>query len=171
MKQTLTKNAFLDLKHMLSDESFVSILLTDEKEVGQTLDIQEDGSIIIGKTKNKFLNRLFMGEVKMSINDLCLRLINVITGKRGGKNNKAFESLTKDFMYALDNENYSWIISRIFITYRLDFNKDIIDGTERTSKNSMTNKGEEIFVANRGFVVKDNLTGKCYAISCDMNNP
>ena len=147
---------------MLSDEDFANILLTDERKVARNVFIRDDGSLVIGKTSSKFINKLLGAEVVISTNDVCLRLINTITGKGGTRNKEAFKGLSEDFMNALDRGDYNYAISRIFIAYRLDYNRDL--ETKIVSDDSTAETtAEEKFQAADGVVIRDGF-GMCYAI-------
>lgn len=155
MKTPLTKEAFLDLKHMFSDKDFISLLFMDEKEVAKYIYIETDGSITLGKTKYKIINRLFKDEKVLSTNDVCLRLINVITGKGETRNSEAFNCLIKDFTKALDKGDYSYAITRIFIGYRLGYLDDVA---------SMQNSsGKDVILPEKRVLVQDGF-GDFYAI-------
>lgn len=124
---SLTKDAYLDLKHIFADTEFLSLLFSDEKEIAKNIKICEDGTVILGKTKYAFINRLFNDEKILSISDICIRIISIITGKGKTKNTEAFKSLIEDLTIALDKGDYSYAITRIFIAYRLGYKSDIVN--------------------------------------------
>ena len=125
MKQQLTIEAFLDLKHMLSDDRITQALFEMEKDKAKHVKVNTDGTIVLGKTAYSWWNRLCGDEITLSANDVCLRLISIITGAGGTRNKDAFQDLHSDFAEARMKENYSFIISRIFIGYRFYFLKDM----------------------------------------------
>lgn len=125
MEQVLSVQAFNDLKHMLSDDNIVTAMFKMEKDKAKHIQVNPNGTIILGKTSWSWWNRLFNDEVILSTNDVCNRLINIITGTGGTRNVDAFRDLHSDFAEALMQENYSYIISRIFIGYRFYYLKDI----------------------------------------------
>lgn len=155
----LSNEALLDLQHMLSDKDFLAIFL-DGEELSKYRIINQDGSVTLGKTKFKLINKLFNGEKTLSCNDVCIKLIQIITGKQGAKNKEAFKSLFKDFSDALDKKNYSYAITRIFIGYRLAFKKDlnVVDGTDDTY---VSKDGKEKYLCADGIAIKDG-TGQVY---------
>lgn len=112
---------------MFSDENFISLLFTDEKEIAKYIHVNVDGSVVLGKTKYAIINRLFRDEKTLSPNDICLRLINVITGKGGARNKEAFKSLFADLGIALDKGDFSYAITRIFMAYRLGYKSDVAE--------------------------------------------
>ena len=152
MENVLTKEALLDLRHMLADKDFTTLLFKDENTIAKYIEILNNGEIILGKTKYKIINRLFRDEKILSTSDVCIRLIKTITGKGEAKNNKAFESLIKDLSIALDKGDYSYAITRIFIAYRLGYKTDIAE------MHTVANKQDEIAVMPQ------------YAIAVDAHN-
>lgn len=156
MSTPLTKEAFLDLQHMFADKDFISLLFMDEKEIARYIHVEKDGSVTLGRTKYKFINRLFKDEKVLSTNDICLRLIKVITGKGGTRNNEAFDCLVKDFTKALDKGDYSYAITRIFIGYRLGYINDV------AAMQASSEKGE-VRLPNKRVLVQDGF-GDFYAI-------
>ena len=153
----LTKEAFLDLKHMFSDENFVTLLFTDEKEIAKNIKVNPNGSVVLGKTKYEIINRLFRDEKTLSPSDICFRIIKIITGKGGTRNSEAFKSLIEDLTVALDRGDYSYAITRIFIAYRLGYKSDIAE------MRRVANKPDEITVSPKYAMAVDGF-GHPYAI-------
>lgn len=153
----LTKEAFLDLKHMFSDENFVTLLFTDEKEIAKNIKVNPNGSVVLGKTKYEIINRLFRDEKTLSPSDICIRIIKIITGKGGTRNSEAFKSLIEDLTIALDRGDYSYAITRIFIAYRLGYKSDIAE------MRRAANKPDEIAVSPKYAMAVDGF-GHPYAI-------
>lgn len=153
---SLTKEAFLDLQHMFADKDFRSLLFMDEKEIAKYIHLEKDGSVTLGRTAYKIINRLFKDEKTLSTNDVCLRLIKVITGKGGTRNSEAFNSLVKDFTNALDKGDYSYAITRIFIGYRLGYLNDV-------ASMHASGNGEVENIPDKRVLVKDGF-GDFYAI-------
>lgn len=156
-KNVLTKEAQLDLKHMFGDDDFVTLLFTDEKEIAKHISVDDTGSVTLGKTKWKIINRLFLDEKVLSTNDVCLRFIKIITGKGEARNRDAFKSLIEDLTMALDNEDYSYAITRIFMAYRLGYKKDVAQMCE------VANKRDEVAVKPFYAIAQDGM-GVPYAI-------
>lgn len=148
----LTAEALLDLRHMFSDDDFRTLLFTDEKEIARHIEVHLTGEVTLGKTKYKLINRLFKDEKTLSTNDICIKLIQVITGKGGARNNEAFKSLIKDLTVALDKKDYSYVITRIFLAYRLGYKNDV------AAMHSVANAKDEIVVEPNDYqyvMVKD----------------
>jgi hypothetical protein len=123
----------------------------DEEKIAKHIEINLDGSVTLGKTRYKFINRLFNDEKRLSVNDICLRLIKVVTGKGGAKNNEAFKSLILDLTKALDKEDYSYAVTRIFIAYRLGYKDDINKMYEVAGKEDEITVAPEYVIAKDGF--------------------
>lgn len=159
-KNVLTKEAQLDLRHMFQDAEFVALLFTDEKEIANYIHVDETGTVTLGKTKYKLINRLFRDEKLLSTNDVCLRLIDIITGKGGARNKEAFKCLIDDLTKALENKDYSYAITRIFIAYRLGFKNDVAQMTKVIDQK----KDEKNKVNSHQYVIAQDGMGFPYAI-------
>lgn len=157
MANLLTNEALLDLKHIFADKNFISLLFTDEKEIAKNIKICDDGSVILGKTKYSIINRLFRDEKILSISDICIQIIKVITGKGKTKNVEAFKSLVEDLTFALDKGDYSYAITRIFIAYRLGYKADI------ANMYNVANDPDELVVQPQYVMAKDGFN-QPYAI-------
>lgn len=157
MANLLTNEALLDLKHIFADKDFISLLFTDEKEIAKNIKICDDGSVILGKTKYSIINRLFRDEKILSVSDICIQIIKVITGKGKTKNVEAFKSLVEDLTFALDKGDYSYAITRIFIAYRLGYKADI------ANMYNVANDPDELVVQPQYVMAKDGFN-QPYAI-------
>lgn len=132
----LRKEALLDLKHMLSDGEITKLfILPDEREVAKYTKVCNDGSIVLGKTKYPLWNKIFNGEIKISVSDVCIRLNESLTGSNGVRNKQAFYDIFKDIASSVEKGDYSYALSRIFIGYRLGF---CSDAAEITTENKPT---------------------------------
>lgn len=160
--------AFRDLSYMMSDKELVMTLLeTDEKELAKYITVNKDGSLTIGKTSSKWINRLFGAEKTLSPEMICLRLIKIITGFGSGRNDAAYEDLCRRFTEYYKDGNYSLAISAIFVAYRFVLAPDIKTMTENSpmverGKNNKSN------VLVNGVIIKD---GSGQAVVVDLSNP
>lgn len=145
-KNVLTIEAQLDLRHMFMDEDFIALLFTDEKEIANYIHVDDTGTVTLGKTKYKLINRLFRDEKILSTNDVCLRLIDIITGKGEARNKAAFKCLIEDLTKALENKDYSYAITRIFMAYRLGYKTDVAQMTKVVNENAKVNKDDPRYI-------------------------
>lgn len=168
--------AFRDLSYMISDKDLiVSMLETDEKNLAKYITVNKDGSITIGKTAYRWINKLFGCEKTINIETLCLRLIKLITGYGGGRNDQAYTDLCQRFSEYYKDGNYSLAISAIFAAYRFVLAPDIKTLSSNSSKvenrncnNSKVECRNNIDVSLHGVIVKD---GSGQAVIVDFSNP
>lgn len=167
MNNPLSAWAYRDLSYMFSDPELVrELLLTDEKQIAMYKKINPDGSITLGKTNYQWLNRLMGGEIVINPETVCLRLIKVITGIGGGRNDEAYNDMCQRFTEYYKDGNYSLAISAIFVAYRFVLASDIKAMTERnfTDEKGIPNKKNVLL---NGVLVKD---GSGQAIVVDISN-
>lgn len=160
--------AFRDLSYMVSDKELIMTLLeTDEKELAKHIVVNKDGSITIGKTSYKWINRLLGAEKTLSPEMICLRLIRIITGYGGSRNDAAYKDLCQRFSEYYKDGNYNLAISAIFVAYRFVLAPDI----KAMTRDSSTVERGTIKKSNtllNGLLVKD---GSGQAIIVDITNP
>ena len=105
--------------------------------------LNEDGSVILGKTKYDWWNRITGDRKVVSVNDLCLKIIDEISGKGQVRNRDAFRALNLDFIRnALEERNYDIAIARLFLAYRMEYVGDLSQ-TEEYEDNKPNNRRPE----------------------------
>ena len=165
----LNKWALRDLKYIFSDKELViSLLETDEKKLANRIDINTDGSITLGKTQYKWINRLLNAEITLSPEVVCLRLIKLITGFGASRNDEAYKDLCNRFSQYYKDGNYNIAISAIFVAYRFVLAPDIKELINNSSKKDECNAKVNKEVSINGVIVKD---GTGQAILVDTSNP
>ena len=165
----LNKWALRDLKYIFSDKELViSLLETDEKKLANRIDINTDGSITLGKTQYKWINRLLNAEITLSPEVVCLRLIKLITGFGASRNDEAYKDLCNRFSQYYKDGNYNIAISAIFVAYRFVLAPDIKELINNSSKKDECNTKVNKEVSINGVIVKD---GTGQAILVDTSNP
>lgn len=165
--EKLRKEALLDLKHMLSDIDIRSqFIFPDEKEIAKFINVNDDGSILLGKTSIPWWNRIFRGELKIDVVQVCIRLNDILTGSSGVKNKQAFYEIFKDIASSVEMKDYSYAISRIFIGYRLGFCKDAEQITNPT-KHDGERRQEEALRGNLGHIALVDGTGRPVLLGAD----
>lgn len=165
----LNKWALRDLKYIFSDKELViSLLETDEKKLANRIDINTDGSITLGKTQYKWINRLLNAEITLSPEVVCLRLIKLITGFGASRNDEAYKDLCNRFSQYYKDGNYNIAISAIFVAYRFVLAPDIKELINNSSKKDECNTKVNKEISINGVIVKD---GTGQAILVDTSNP
>lgn len=164
----LSKWAFRDLSYMTSDKELImSLLETDEKELAKNITINKDGSITLGKTSYRWINRLLGAEKTLSPEMICLRLIRIVTGYGGSRNDAAYKDLCQRFSEYYKDGNYSLAISAIFVAYRFVLAPDIKTMTEDspTVERGINQQSKALL---NGILIKD---GSGQAVVVDITNP
>lgn len=165
----LNKWALRDLKYIFSDKELViSLLETDEKKLANRIDINTDGSITLGKTQYKWINRLLNAEITLSPEVVCLRLIKLITGFGASRNDEAYKDLCNRFSQYYKDGNYNIAISAIFVAYRFVLAPDIKELINNSSEKDECNTKVNKEISINGVIVKD---GTGQAILVDTSNP
>ena len=165
----LNKWALRDLKYIFSDKELViSLLETDEKKLANRIDINADGSITLGKTQYKWINRLLNAEITLSPEVVCLRLIKLITGFGASRNDEAYKDLCNRFSQYYKDGNYNIAISAIFVAYRFVLAPDIKELINNSSKKDECNTKVNKEISINGVIVKD---GTGQAILVDTSDP
>ena len=165
----LNKWAQRDLKYIFSDKELViSLLETDEKKLANRIDINTDGSITLGKTQYKWINRLLNAEITLSPEVVCLRLIKLITGFGASRNDEAYKDLCNRFSQYYKDGNYNIAISAIFVAYRFVLAPDIKELINNSSEKGECNTKVNKEISINGVIVKD---GTGQAILVDTSDP
>ena len=152
----LNKWAQRDLKYIFSDKELViSLLETDEKKLANRIDINADGSITLGKTQYKWINRLLNAEITLSPEVVCLRLIKLITGFGASRNDEAYKDLCNRFSQYYKDGNYNIAISAIFVAYRFVLAPDIKELINNSSEKGECNTKVNKEISINGVIVKD----------------
>ena len=167
--EVLSSWAFRDLSYMMSDRNLVMTLLeTDEKNLAKFISVNKDGSITIGKTSFKLINRLFGAEKTLDPETVCLRLIKIITGFGSGRNDAAYKDLCQRFTEYYKDGNYSLAISAIFVAYRFVLAPDIKVMTQNSPTVEKGNFNKKSDVLINGVLIKD---GSGQAVVVDLTDP
>ena len=105
----LTKLDAMHMRELLYANSIRSLFIDEtNKEVYKRLDINEDGTLVFGKTNIKFINRLFNAEKEISFIEFSIRIAVDLCGRL--KNNDRIsksdrESILKDLTSEVIREN------------------------------------------------------------------
>lgn len=111
---------------MLSDLEMRKKLFMNDGAIANKLKLNADGSVTLGRTSCDLWNRLTGDRKEVSVNDLCLKIIDEISGKGQVRNRDAFRALNLDFIRnALEERNYDIAIARLFLAYRMEYVGDL----------------------------------------------
>lgn len=117
MIKRLTHADALIIQYLLEDPTIKGILVDENnKEVYSRIDIEEDGSIILGKTSFKWWNRFLGDEKTISFNEFAIKAANAISGQKNNTNEKVFAGLLEVIgSRGIKNEDYSYVIDQLLI--------------------------------------------------------
>lgn len=118
------------MKKLLSDRSqkLIEMLLMDPKiaesvfmdvenrEAYKILDINQDGTLTLGKRNVRWWNRLFSLEKTISFNDFAFSVLRALVGMAENLNkNTILEGLSRELIAkAVLDEKYDWVVDRLF---------------------------------------------------------
>jgi len=87
-----------------------------DKEKYKICTIQEDGTVIMGKTSVMWWNRLINCQDKLQFESFALRVWDALVDNSSGLNNKAItEGLSREIVVnSIRNKDYNWVVSRLF---------------------------------------------------------
>lgn len=96
MKGLISEHHHLLLTDLLKHDETIKRALIDEKklEYYKRVDINQDGSVTLGKTRYKWINRLFGDEETKSFVDVCLAIIAALSGQKNNVNEILLRGLT-----------------------------------------------------------------------------
>lgn len=166
MKELKT-SALNDLRRIIMDKSVISSFTVDGIQKAKYIEIQSDGSIVLGVSKYRFVNRLWRSEVILSISDLCIKLIQIISKKFNDSERKQISSsMFEEVTLSIDKEDYSQAISRLFIAYRLLYCDDLSDMFDDNNVVKTKQQNNQEVVNLSGVLLKDS-SGKKVILGAD----
>lgn len=120
MKKRLSKADALILQYLLEDPNIKSILVDNsKKEVYSRIDINEDGSITLGKTSFRWWNRFINDEKTISFNEFAIKVTDKISGQEKNVNNKILNGLLEVIAKkGIKNQDYSYVIDQLLIAVK-----------------------------------------------------
>lgn len=120
MNNRLTKADALILQYLLEDPSIKAILIDNpKKELYSRMDINEDGSITLGKTSYRWWNRLVNDEKTISFNEFAIKLTDVISGQEKNTNNKILKGLLEVIAKkGIKSKDYSYVLDQLLVAVK-----------------------------------------------------
>ena len=101
---------------LLSDPSIKQNLIDDQnKELYKTVTINEDGSIVLGKTRCLWWNRLIGDEKKLSFTDFAFKTVAALSGQKRNVNDIILKGLSEEVIRkAILDDQYDMVVDRLF---------------------------------------------------------
>ena len=115
----------LDIRHIqeiFMDKTMLNVILMDG-EVARSITINGDGTIVIGRTKYTWWNRLIGDERTVSFETFALKVANALAGQAKNRNDNLFYSISKVVLdKAIADNNYHYVVDALFdaIRYGMD---------------------------------------------------
>ena len=168
------------MKKRLTDSSqkLISLLLTDPKiaeavfmdvenrEAYKILDINEDGTLTLGKRSMRWWNRLFNLEKTISFKDFAFSVLRALVGMANNLNkNTILRGLSEELIAkAVLEEKYDFVVDRLFDVARFAVEDGKLN-TVATPANGKTmpesrviNKDVRVILENKGYIpIRDSL--------------
>ncbi len=143
MSDATTFLSKLSIKHieiLLMSENISKEVFTDieNKETYKYIEIQSDGSILLGKTKYKFINRLFSLEKEITFQDFALRAMKGISVSTDKNKKTIVNGLTEDIVnQSVFKKKYDYVVDKLYDAARYASNDKVLStltGTETTEQ-------------------------------------
>lgn len=101
---------------LLMDETIKRALIDEKKlEYYKRVDINEDGSITLGKTRYRWINRLFGDEETKSFVDFCITTTAALSGQKNNVNEILLRGLTRETVVnAVMDKRIEEMVDRLF---------------------------------------------------------
>ena len=116
MKGLISEQHQLLIRILLMDETIKRALIDEKKlEYYKRVDINEDGSITLGKTRCRWVNRLFGDEETKSFVDFCISTTAALSGQRNNVNEILLRGLTRETVVnAVMDKRLEEMVDRLF---------------------------------------------------------
>lgn len=103
---------------ILTDSNVAERVFENERDKAKykIYTIQDDGTVIMGKTRVKWWNRLLNCQDEFPFECFALRIWDALVDLSSGLNNKAImEGLSKEIVInAVRKRNYDWVVARLY---------------------------------------------------------
>lgn len=108
---------------LFKDDAIRREFLLDNDKVAPTLTINDDGSVLIQRSRNWFVNWLFGGNGKtITFMEVAFRIANVMAGSGTNKNEKIFKGISQEIIEkAIQGKDYDYVVDALFATNMFGF--------------------------------------------------
>jgi len=160
MKKLLSDNSRKLIDLMLTQEPRIAeavFMDIDNREAYKILDINEDGTLVLGKRSYRWWNRLFNLEKTISFKDFAFSVMKALVGMASKDPNKnvILKGLSEELISkAVMREDYDWVVDRLFDTARFGVESGNLNtvATPATDRGRVNSKTVNINLENKGFV-------------------
>ena len=108
---------------LFKDEAIRREFLLDNEKIAPTITIQDDGSVLIQRSRNWFINWLFGGNGQtITFMEVAFRIANVMSGHGSNKNDKIFKGISEEIIEkAIQGKDYDYVVDALFATNMFGF--------------------------------------------------
>lgn len=160
------------MKKLLSDNSrkLIDLMLTQEPKIAEAvfmdvenreaykiLDINEDGTLVLGKRSVRWWNKLFNLEKTISFKDFAFSVMKALVGMASKDPNKnvILRGLSEELISkAVMREDYDWVIDRLFDTARFGVESGNLNtvATPATAHGRANSQTVNVQLENKGYI-------------------
>lgn len=160
------------MKKLLSDNSrkLIDLMLTQEPKIAEAvfmdvenreaykiLDINEDGTLVLGKRSVRWWNKLFNLEKTISFKDFAFSVMKALVGMASKDPNKniILRGLSEELISkAVMREDYDWVIDRLFDTARFGVESGNLNtvATPATARGRVNSQTVNVQLENKGYI-------------------
>lgn len=168
MKKLLTDRSQKLIEMLLMDPKIAEAVFTDieNREIYKILDINQDGTLTLGKRSVRWWNRLFNLERTISFKDFSFSVLRALVGMADNLNkNTILNGLSQELIAkAVLKEDYDWVVDRLFDAARFAVESGKLN-TVATPANggemperSVANGDVHIVLDNKGYIpIRDSI--------------
>ena len=179
-KRILTKQSILLIRYLLEDEQISCKVCNNkkDKDMYPLCTICTDGTIILGKTKYEFFNKLLSCQDKIPFDSFALRVWDALVAMSTGENSIALkEDLSREIAEkAIREGDYNGLINKLVLCYKhVCNNKSGIDDSsegEISEALNIKNRDRIVTVVNgnkhKTLVIKDSIGDPFIELGYDL---
>lgn len=152
------------LEPKIAEKVFMDV---EQREAYKILDINQDGTLTLGKRSVRWWNRLFNLEKTISFRDFAFSTFSALVGMASNLNkNTILEGLSRELIAkAVLEKKYDFVVARLFDVARFATENGILNtvatpanGGEMPEKRTVANGDIHVHLENKGFIpIRDSL--------------
>lgn len=158
MKKLLTEQSQKLIELLLMEPKIAESVFTDveHREIYKILDINEDGTLTLGKRSMRWWNKLFGLEKTISFKDFAFNAFKALVGMASNLNkNKILQGLSKEIISKAVLENkYDFVVDRLYDCARFGIEDGVLNtvATPANGKEMPEERDIRVTLQNKGYV-------------------
>lgn len=169
MKKRLSDNSQKLMEWLLTEPKIAEAVFMDidKRESYKILDINEDGTLTLGKSRVRWWNRLFNLEKVISFKDFAFSVLRALVGMAENLNkNTILRGLSRELIAkAVMEENYDFVVDRLFDTARFATESGTLNTVATPANGKVMPEPQEpevrdvrVVVQNKGYIpIRDSV--------------